>query len=177
MDIGHFSDKGIPVNNNAEGIKVNSLGYRCPEFNVPEGKKNVVILGCSHTIGVGHAENTHWVAHLSKCNTTILRYWNLAVPGCSGDRMVRILYGAEKVLFPKIIICCWPHSSRRERLDKIPIDCFGRDKYLKYETESTDHMNFLKNVFFIQKFAEHNQAKVFHCFAEEIPTLPKNINA
>ena len=36
MDIGHFSDKGIPVNNNAEGIKVNSLGYRCPEFNVPE---------------------------------------------------------------------------------------------------------------------------------------------
>ena len=177
MDIGHFSDKGIPVNNNAEGIKVNSLGYRCPEFNVPEGKKNVVILGCSHTFGVGHAENTHWVAHLSKCNTTILRYWNLAVPGCSGDRMVRILYGAEKVLFPKIIICCWPHSSRRERLDKIPIDCFGRDKYLKYETEFTDHMNFLKNVFFIQKFAEHNQAKVFPCFAEEIPTLPKDINA
>ncbi len=32
-------------------------------------------------------------------------------------------------------------------------------------------------MFFIQKFAEHNQAKVFHCFAEEIPTLPKNINA
>jgi len=177
MDIGHFSDKGIPVNNYAEGMKVNSLGYRCSEFNVPDGKKNVVILGCSHTFGVGHAEETYWVAHLSKHNTKLLRYWNLASPGCSADRMVRILYGTEKVLFPKIIICCWPITSRREHLDKIPIHLFGRDKYLKFETDSTDHQNFLKNLFFVQKFAEHNQAKVFHCFAEEIPSLPANINA
>ena len=177
MDIGHFSDKGIPVNNTAEGIKVNSLGYRCPEFSpLPEGKKNVIVLGCSHTFGVGHKEDTHWVSHLVKHNTTQLRYWNLAVPGCSGDRMVRILYGSEKIIFPKIIICCWPHSSRRERLGKIPIDLFGRDNELKFETEDTDHQNFLKNVFLVQKFAEYNQAKVFHCFAEDIPTLPTNIN-
>ena len=177
MKFGHFSDKGIPVNNNAEGIKVNSLGYRCPEFNVPDGKKNVVILGCSHTFGVGHAEETYWVAHLSKHNTKLLRYWNLAAPGCSADRMVRILYGTEKVLFPKIIICCWPSVSRREHLDKIPIHLFGRDKYLRYETDVTDHQNFLKNLFFVQKFADYNHAKVFHCFAEEIPSLPANINA
>jgi hypothetical protein len=172
MDIGHFSDKGIPVNNNAEGIKVNSLGYRCPEFTpLPQGKKNVVILGCSHTFGVGHAEETYWVAHLSKHNTKLLRYWNLAAPGCSADRMVRILYGTEKVLFPKIIICCWPSVSRREHLDKIPIHLFGRDKQLRYETDITDHQNFLKNLFFVQKFADYNHAKVFHCFAEELPTL------
>jgi len=177
MDIGHFSDKGIPVNNNAEGMKVNSLGYRCPEFTpLPDGKKNVVILGCSHTFGVGHAEETYWVAHLLKHNTKLLRYWNLAAPGCSVDRMVRILYGTEKVLFPKIIICCWPSVSRREHLDKIPIDLFGRDKYLRYETDIKDHQNFLKNLFFVQKFAEYNHANVFHCFAEEIPTLPANIN-
>ena len=142
MDIGHFSDKGIPVNNYAEGMKVNSLGYRCSEFNVPDGKKNVVILGCSHTFGVGHAEETYWVAHLSKHNTKLLRYWNLASPGCSADRMVRILYGTEKVLFPKIIICCWPSISRRERLDKIPVDLFGRDKYNRFETDDTDKANF-----------------------------------
>ena len=98
------------------------------------------------------------------------------MPGCSGDRMVRILYGAEKVLFPNIIICCWPSVSRRERLDKIPIDMFGRDKYLKYETDSSDHQNFLRNLFFIESFANHTHAKAFHCFAEEIPTLPANIN-
>ena len=177
MQIGHFSDKEIPVNNNAEGMKVNSLGYRCPEFvPLPAGKKNVVILGCSHTFGVGHAENTYWVARLVKHNTKILRYWNLASPGCSADRMVRILYGTEKVLFPKIIICCWPGISRREHLDKIPMHLFGRDKYLRYETDITDHQNFLKNLFFVEKFADHNHAKVFHCFAEEIPTFPANLN-
>jgi len=177
MQIGHFSDKEIPVNNNAEGMKVNSLGYRCPEFApLPAGKKNVIILGCSHTFGVGHAENTYWVSHLAKHNTKVLRYWNLASPGCSADRMVRILYGTEKVLFPKIIICCWSSISRREQLDKIPMHLFGRDKYLRYETDITDHQNFLKNLFFVQKFADHNHAKVFHCFAEEIPTFPANLN-
>ena len=171
MEIGHFADKRIPEANDAKdksglsSVKLNSLGYRCPEFKVPEGKKNVVILGCSHTFGVGHAENTYWVSHLAKHNTKSLRYWNLAVPGCSGDRMVRILYGAEKVLFPNIIICCWPSVSRRERLDKIPIDMFGRDKYLKYETDSSDHQNFLRNLFFIESFANHTHAKDFHCFA------------
>ena len=64
MDFGLFSDKGIPANLcGADVIKVNSLGYRCPEFNVPAGKKNVIILGCSHTFGVGHKEDTHWVSH------------------------------------------------------------------------------------------------------------------
>jgi len=177
MDIGHFSDKGIPANNVTEGIKVNSLGYRCPEFSpLPEGKINVVILGCSHTFGVGHIKNTHWVEHLSKHNTKKLRYWNLAVPGASGDKMVRILYGAEKVLFPKIIICCWPSISRRERLDKIPVDLFGRDKYNRFETDDTDHANFLRNVFFVQKFGEHTHAKVFHCFADEVAKMPDNLN-
>ena len=78
--------------------------------------------------------------------------------------------------FPKIIICCWPHSSRRERLDKIPIDLFGRDKYNRFETDETDKQNILKNLFFVQKFADYNNAKVFHCFAEETSTLPANIN-
>ena len=182
MEIGHFADKRIPEANDAKdksglsSVKLNSLGYRCPEFIVPEGKKNVVILGCSHTFGVGHAEETYWVAHLSKHNTDRLRYWNLASPGCSGDRMVRILFGTEKVLFPKIIICCWPSTSRREHLDYVPLHLFGRDKYLRYETDVTDHQNFLKNLFFVQKFAEYNEAKVFHCFAEEVPKCPAKIN-
>ena len=174
MKIGHWADSEIPANENYEGIEVNSLGYRCREFSpLPIGKKNVIILGCSHTFGVGHAENTYWVAHLSKHNTKTLRYWNLAVPGCSADRMVRILYGAEKVLFPKIIICCWPSISRRERLDKIPIDLFGRDKYNRFETDETDKQNFLKNLFFVQQFAEKAHAKTFHCFAGEVQEMPK----
>ena len=177
MEIGHWADKKIPANENNEGIKVNSHGYRCREWNpMPDGKKNVVILGCSHTFGVGHPEDTYWVAHLSKHNTKLLRYWNLAVPGCSADKMTRILYGAEKILEPKIIICCWPSSSRRERLEQIPISTMGTDKYNRFETDETDKQNFLKNLFFIEKFAEKNSAKTFHCFADEIREMPKELS-
>ena len=186
MKFGYYNDKELPKSLAHKKLikegqptinyNINSHGYRCPEFSpLPDGKKNVVILGCSHTFGVGLDGNEHWVHFLSQHNTDRLRYWNLAVPGCSGDRMVRILYGAEKVLFPNIIICCWPNISRRERLDKIPIDLFGRDKYNRFETDDTDKQNFLKNVFFVQKFAENNQAKVFHCFAEDVQEMPEEV--
>ena len=176
MKIGHWADREIPANKNTEGIKTNSLGYRCPEFIVPYGKKNVVVLGCSHTFGAGHPNDTHWVAHLSKHNTKLLRYWNLAVPGCSADKMTRILYSTEKIIDSKVIICCWPSSSRRERLEQLPINTMGSDECNKHETDETDKQNFLTNLFFIQKFAEKVRAKTFHCFADEVREMPEKIN-
>ena len=41
------------------------------------------------------------------------------------------------------------------------------DEELKHENEHTDKNNFLKNVFFVEKFAEKNQCKTFHCFAQD----------
>ncbi len=159
MKFGYFTDKGLPESD---------VGYRCPSWDpMPAGKKNVVVLGCSHTYGVGHNDDTHWVAHLSKHNTTRLRYWNLAQPGCSADKMIRILYGSEKLIDPKIIIACWPLWSRRERLETNPISLTSDDQYLKTETDETDKHNFLKNVFLLQKFAETKGCKTFHCFADE----------
>ena len=141
MKFGHYADRQIP-----EG------DYRCPSWDpMPDGKKNVVILGCSHTYGVGHDGDTHWVAHLSKHNTDRLRYWNLSQPGCSADKMIRILYGAEKLIDPKVIIACWPLWSRRERLDAHAESLTSDNKHLKTETEDTDKNNFLKNVFFLEK--------------------------
>ena len=166
MEHGFFKDNGIPDGD-----------YRCPSWTpMPDGKKNVVVLGCSHTWGVGHEDDTHWVALLSKHNSNLLRYWNLAQPGASADQIVRILYGTEKVMSPKIIIVCWPLWSRRERLDSYPISLTSDDNPLKVENEETDKNNFLKNVFFVEKFAEKNQCKTFHCFAqdsyhEHIPNL------
>ena len=79
--------------------KLNSHGYRCPTWDpMPDGKKNVVIVGCSHTFGQGLDDNEHWVHHLSKYNTTRLRYWNLGVPGASGDSCVRTLWGTQKLI-------------------------------------------------------------------------------
>jgi len=167
MKHGYYTDKGLPES---------AFGYRCPSWDpMPSGKKNVVVLGCSHTYGVGH-EDTHWVAHLSQHNTGRLRYWNLAQPGASADKVVRILYGCEKLIDPRIIIVCWPIWSRREKLDSYAQSITGGDEYLKYENTETDKNNFLKNVFLLEKYAEKNNCKTFHCFAHdsyhhEIPDL------
>ena len=175
MKYGHYSDSEIPKQDNP-GYRVNSSGYRCPEWKpLPDGKKNVVVLGCSHTFGEGLDDGEVWVDQLYSCvDQSRLRFWNLGQPGASADKIVRILYATERVLFPKIIIVCWPLWSRRERLlnfDKKPlhqINLTGGDPLLKYENNDTDQQNFLKNFFFVEKFAERQDAKTFHCFAQDV---------
>ena len=182
MKFGHFNDKALPdmlssVSELPELYKLNSFGYRCPEWSpMPHGKKNVVILGCSHTFGQGLAEDEHWVHFLSKHNTVRLRYWNLAQPGASGDKIVRTLYGSEKIIDPNIVIVCWPDWSRRERYGEDTTDMQGSNQQLRYEDDETDLQNFLKNVFFVEKYAEWKNCMTFHCFAsasyhEHIPDL------
>ena len=182
MKFGHFNDKALPdmlssVSELPELYKLNSFGYRCPEWSpMPHGKKNVVILGSSHTFGQGLAEDEHWVHFLSKHNTVRLRYWNLAQPGASGDKIVRTLYGSQKIIDPNIVIVCWPDWSRRERYGEDTTDMQGSNQQLRYEDDETDLQNFLKNVFFVEKYAEWKNCMTFHCFAsasyhEHIPDL------
>ena len=172
MKFGFYADRELPDsvtldNEEFKDYKLNSHGYRCPEWDpMPEGKKNVVVLGCSHTFGQGNADDEHWVHFLSQHNTDRLRYWNLAQPGASADKVVRTLYGCEKILDPKIVIVCWPFWSRRERLGEKSEDLISYDSVLKNEDEHTDKNNFLKNVFLVEKLAEKMYAKTFHCFAQ-----------
>lgn len=173
MKYGYYSDNRLPegvaldrlpINN----YKVNSHGYRCPEWTpMPDGKKNVVVLGCSHTFGQGNAEDEHWVHFLSQHNTDRLRYWNLGQPGASADKVIRILYGCEKVIDPRIVIICWPFWGRREKLHSYAESQMSYSDELKYENAHTDKHNFLKNVFFVEKYAEKNNCKTFHCFAQD----------
>ena len=168
MKFGYYTDNELPTGVRLKGYKVNSQGYRCPEWTpMPDGKKNVVVLGCSHTFGQGNADDEHWVHFLSQHNTNRLRYWNLGQPGASADKVVRILYGCEKVIYPSIVIVCWPFWSRRERLGVHAKDLVSYDSVLKDEDEHTDKNNFLKNVFLVEKFAEKNRCKTFHCFAQD----------
>ena len=173
MKYGYYSDKEIPKFE-IKGYQTNSYGYRCPEWTpLPEGKKNVVVLGCSHTFGEGHNTGTVWVDQLyNLVDQKRLRFWNLGQPGASADKIVRILFGCEKILFPKIIIVCWPVWSRRERLDSYPRSLTSDNIFLKNENEHTDRNNFLKNVFFAEKFAEKIDAKVLHCFAQDVYDIP-----
>jgi hypothetical protein len=181
MKHGYYADDELPKSAtlDREGLKkyhLNSYGYRCPEFSpLPDGGKNVVVLGCSHTFGEGLEENETWASQVAKYSNKILRWWNLGQPGASADLMIRILYGTEKVLFPKIIVACWPLWSRRERLHSYPQSLMSHDPLLKTENNDTDRNNFLKNVFFLEKFAEKNQAKTFHCFAQDAYELDNNL--
>jgi hypothetical protein len=176
MKHGYYADNELPKFDPVKVYKTNSLGYRCPEFcPLPDGGKNVVVLGCSHTFGEGLEENETWVSQVAKQSNKTLRWWNLGQPGASADLMIRILYGTEKVLFPKIIVACWPAQSRRERLDSHPQNLTSNDPLLKTENDNTDKNNFLKNVFLLEKFAEKNQAKTFHCFAEYSYKLDNNL--
>tara|TARA_A100001011_G_scaffold2490_1_gene2928 strand:+ start:9501 stop:10172 length:672 start_codon:yes stop_codon:yes gene_type:complete len=157
MQHGLYTDRGLP-----EG------DWRCPSWDpMPDGKRNVLVLGCSHTWGVGLEPNETWVHHVSQHNADKLRYWNLGQPGASADKIVRILYGTEKLFDPKVIIVCWPIWTRRERLDFDPKDLTNADVLLANENDDTDKNNFLKNIFFVEKFAEKNKCKTFHCFAED----------
>lgn len=169
MKHGYYSDNELPKADNPS-YQTNSLGYRCPEFRpLPDGGKNVVVLGCSHTFGEGLEQGQIWCTQLSKLlEGKKLRFWNLGQPGASPDKCVRILYGSEKVLFPKLIIVCWPAISRRERLDHYPLNLTADNPLLKTENNYTDRHNFLKCVFQVEKFAEYNEAVVFHCFADEV---------
>ena len=167
MRYGHYTDSELKTFAN--------WPFRCPSWDpMPDGKKNVVVLGCSHTWGVGLEENETWVHRVSKHNITRLRFWNLGQPGASAEACVRILYASEKVINPKIIIVCWPEISRRERLEgKLPRNIMGYDERLRHEDKETDTNNFLKSVFLLEKFAEKNGCKTFHCFAHDTVDLKK----
>ena len=159
MKYGFYSDNDLNT--------FEQYPFRCPSWEpMPEGKKNVVILGCSHTWGVGLEPHETWAHHVSQHRTDRLRYWNLGQPGAGADTIVRMLYSCEKVLFPKIIIVMWPQISRRERLEEYPRNLQGTHKTLKFENSVTDINNFNKNVFFLEKFAEKNNAKTLHCFSD-----------
>ena len=176
MKYGYFADDDIPRFDPVPGYKTNSYGYRCPEFRpLPNGGKNVVVLGCSHTFGEGLEEHETWVSVVAKDSNKTLRWWNLARPGGSSDQMIRILHGTEKVLFPNVIIACWPARSRRERLDKNLKNLTSDNILLKTENDNTDRNNFLKNVFLLEKFAEKNNVKTFHCFADDVYELDNNL--
>ena len=142
MKYGHYSDDEIPTQFNP-GYAVNSAGYRCAEWRpMPDGKKNVIVLGCSHTFGEGLDEGDVWVDRLAaKTDSKALRWWNLGQPGASGEKIVRILYATEKVLFPKIIIICWPEWSRRERLENLPTDLTSNNELLKTACIATNENN------------------------------------
>ena len=177
MKFGFFTDRGLDKQNLDKDpwnkVKTNSYGYRCPEWQpMPYGKKNVVVLGCSHTFGQGLEDDQHWVHFLSQHKPERLRFWNLGVPGTSGDAIVRRLWGTQQIIEPSIIIVCWPPITRREWYDREISALHGHDEKLLIQNQHTDMSNFLHNIFWIEKYAEIYQAKTLYCYSTEVIKHP-----
>jgi hypothetical protein len=109
---GHpiFSEQSITY-------RFNSLGYRCPEFDVP-GEIRIISVGCSHTMGVGlpqeHIFHERFAKRLQEHTGRSILNWNLGVGGTSNDYITRTLFLAIPVLNPDLVLINFTYLSRRE---------------------------------------------------------------
>jgi hypothetical protein len=102
--------------------RINSLGYRCPEFATPKSEAGLTLitLGASEVFGCGVPEEKVFGALLArKLESTLgkpITHWNLGKNGASSDYMSRVLISALPVLKPDIVVLIFPHASRREHI-------------------------------------------------------------
>ena len=170
MKYGYYSDNDLKT--------FEQYPFRCPSWDpMPDGKKNVVILGCSHTWGVGLEPDETWAHLVSQQNKSRLRYFNLGQPGASPETVVRILYSCEKPINPKIIIVMWPEASRRERLVHYPMNLHHTSEYLKHETDETGGNNECQFPSFCQNSMKIGQVhQVEHLSTSKTHNETKNLN-
>ena len=97
--------------------RLNSLGYRCPEFDA-EAALRIVSIGCSYVFGEGLPQE----ALFHECFAERLRAevpksvvnWNIGVAGASNDGIARLLTRAVPALNPDIVMVHFTHAGRRE---------------------------------------------------------------
>jgi hypothetical protein len=97
--------------------RFNSLGYRCPEFDI-EADLRIVAVGCSYVLGqalpqaaVFHEVFAERLRGESKKNIVV---WNLGRCGASNDYISRLLYLAVPRLDPHMVLINFTHGARRE---------------------------------------------------------------
>ena len=104
------------------GYKVNSLGYRAPEFNTIDWSNTYIIQGCSAVFGLGIADDNETI------NSNLSRLINAPVVnmGISGAGMllqhVNIIEMLEADIKPKGVFMLYPN------MDRYPL--FNKDKIL-----------------------------------------------
>jgi hypothetical protein len=142
--------------------RFNSLGYRCPEFDV-EADIRIVTVGCSFVLG--HALPQPALFHelfaerLRRESAKKVVVWNLGMCGASNDYISRLLYLAMPRLDPQIVLINFTHGARREYLSVQgrlinynptyqPVDGVTREIFNHLAALSSpfdDQLNFFKN--------------------------------
>jgi hypothetical protein len=117
-------DTDIPKNANSNHenfvYEFNEYGFRSDSFD-DRSEYNILVSGCSLTVGIGVAYEDTWPMvlkkHLEKRLKTKITVWNLAQGGSSPEYVVRSIYKTIEVLKPNLIAICWPHPGRVELPD------------------------------------------------------------
>ena len=97
--------------NKKEGFKINSKGYRCPEFENIDWKNSIVLIGCSMACSVGLEE--HDTLHTQLFKLTGMPVVSLGVAGSSPqfsfDNSILL---KENFPEPKYVIQLWSEYNR-----------------------------------------------------------------
>lgn len=91
--------------------EINSKYFRTDEVRE---ERDVLIIGCSVTAGVGIHE--HQMYANNWCRENNYSFYNLAFPGAGFETMYRILTEYIDIARPKIVLCCYPYSNERREV-------------------------------------------------------------
>ena len=129
--------KNQPTNYTEDSITYdfNSHGFRTREFELNSDKKNVLFLGCSHTMGVGLRGTEVWTYHVSQIfNEMEYNCYNLGIGGASGDTVARLLTNSINYIHPTIVFIFWPALGRFERYYQKQLTASLTNEHLSKQT-------------------------------------------
>ena len=153
----------------------NSFGFREEEFNLDNGRNNILCLGCSHTEGIGLPLEHVWVSHL-KLQYPLSNVYNLGNASGAADTVARILTNTSSVFKPTDVFIFWPSMNRYE-VCQVPStiqvnatwNMSGHNMYMLDELQS--YNNFTKNRLIVQLLQEKYK---FNLYELEDDNMPKS---
>jgi hypothetical protein len=148
--------------------KFNSHGFRADEFDSTD--KNVMFLGCSHTLGVGLPAESTW-AHIVSTSLKFKNY-NLGLGGVSNDTAFRLCHKWIDQLCPDIVIFL---STERTRFELHTVDNQIEDHSVHAQFDNNKNftqnwfgndingdMNYLKNTLAVKQLCDTRGIKYVH---------------
>jgi hypothetical protein len=141
--------------------KTNKFNFRSIDFHE---NTEIVVLGCSHTFGVGIPVDFIWPTFVSDL-TGIKDVVNLSVVGSSISLQVRLLATyINRYSAPKIILCNFPDFNRYESIDNFGRIKMGSSNDANYEdfskNELSSYMENLQAVNFLESICKTNNIKL-----------------
>lgn len=150
--------------------KRNKFDFRSIDFHE---NTEIVVLGCSHTFGVGVPIEFIWPTFVGNI-TGVKDIVNLSVVGSSVSFQVRLLANyINKYNAPKIVLCNFPDFNRYEIIDNFGRIKMGSSNDANFEdfskNELSSYMENLQAVNFLESICKTNSIKlVWQCWTPEI---------